>query len=225
MKSKGTVLSLYDYSGVMVEPWLEAGYSAMIVDIKHPSGFSVNEERRLVKLGGDAREWKHVLMLNLENVKFVFGFPPCTDLASSGARWWKRKREENPRFQEEAMELVYLVRNIAKWHRVPYMIENPVGRISTLWRPPNHYFHPWEYCGYCEDDTYSKKTGLWTSEDFVMPSPNLMPGFTMDMVDERIYRAPDMKGRKERRSKTPAGFAYAVWLVNDPNNYGENNDS
>jgi 2-keto-3-deoxy-L-rhamnonate aldolase RhmA len=32
------VLSLCDRTGVMVEPWAEAGYKCVIVDIQHPPG-------------------------------------------------------------------------------------------------------------------------------------------------------------------------------------------
>ena len=31
----GIVVSLFDYSGVMVEPWLDAGYECYIFDLQH----------------------------------------------------------------------------------------------------------------------------------------------------------------------------------------------
>ena len=33
---RGTAVSLFDYTGVMLEPWLEAGYECHIFDIQHP---------------------------------------------------------------------------------------------------------------------------------------------------------------------------------------------
>lgn len=57
--------------------------------------------------------------------------PPCTDLASSGARWWKAK---GPARRDAALGFVQ-----ALWAvdcpRVA--LENPVGRLSTLWLPPH----------------------------------------------------------------------------------------
>lgn len=35
-KNKPIVISLFDCSGVMVEPWLDAGCECFIVDIQHP---------------------------------------------------------------------------------------------------------------------------------------------------------------------------------------------
>lgn len=45
------VLSLFDYSGVMVKPWLEAGYECIIVDLQHPPGWTI--EGNLKKVGCD----------------------------------------------------------------------------------------------------------------------------------------------------------------------------
>lgn len=37
------ILSLCDYTGNAVKPWIEAGYPGMIVDIKHPKGYTTIE--------------------------------------------------------------------------------------------------------------------------------------------------------------------------------------
>ena len=37
------------------------------------------------------------------NVDVVLAFPPCTDLCMAGARWWKKKREQRPNFQKDAV--------------------------------------------------------------------------------------------------------------------------
>ncbi|EMA4569156.1 dcm methylase, partial [Klebsiella pneumoniae] len=34
--SKGTIIGLCDITGVMAEPWVEAGYRAVLVDPQHP---------------------------------------------------------------------------------------------------------------------------------------------------------------------------------------------
>lgn len=65
-------------------------------------------------------------------------FPPCTHLASSGARWFKEKGG----LQEEALNLVRRVMacKIPRW-----AIENPVGVISSRIRKPTQYIQPWQF--------------------------------------------------------------------------------
>ncbi|MHB1065706.1 MAG: hypothetical protein ACYC1Z_14665, partial [Georgenia sp.] len=79
----------------------------------------------------------------------VFAFPPCTDLAISGARDFRRK---GMRRLIDAMELVESCRLLCEFSGAPWMIENPVGRLSTLWRKPDHLFDPCDY-----GDPYTKR--------------------------------------------------------------------
>lgn len=37
---KDVVLSMFDLTGNMVKPWVEAGYTAVIVDMQHPHGMN-----------------------------------------------------------------------------------------------------------------------------------------------------------------------------------------
>jgi hypothetical protein len=90
------------------------------------------------------------------------------------------------------------------------MIENPVSTLSTYWRKPDYAFHPYEYDGYTEqDEAYSKKTCLWTSNDSVMP--DTAPA---EEYDDRIHKMAPSADRAERRSMTPQGFANAVFRAN-----------
>ncbi len=85
MADRGIVLSLCDRTGVMVEPWLAAGYSAVIVDLQHRH--NVTREAGsgwLEVIGADVRTWGPQLWMKFAA---VFAFPPCTHLAGSGARW------------------------------------------------------------------------------------------------------------------------------------------
>ncbi len=79
------VLSLCDFTGVMVQPWIDAGHEATIVDLQHTSG----REGRLTRRNEDVRET--LLPGAAVGYDIVFAFPPCTDLANSGARWFKDK--------------------------------------------------------------------------------------------------------------------------------------
>jgi hypothetical protein len=210
MKDSPVMLSLYDRSGIMAEPWVLGGYNAYIVDIKHPPG-ATRSDNGIVRIGADIRQVKWRL-LRIRNVQFVAAFPPCTDLAVSGARHFAKKRARNPYFQEEAMELLYIAAWIGITLGVPWMIENPVSVASTLWRKPDHYFHPWQYAGLAIRDNYTKKTGLWTGGGFVMPKPVYDPHVPIDKG--RIHWMSPSPERNRIRSLTPRGFAKAVYLVN-----------
>lgn len=76
----------------------------------------------------------------LENACFAAFFPPCTDLAVSGARWFAKKEKENPGTRKRAMSLVYWSDEFGQKLKCPYFIENPVSVISTEWRHPNFIF-------------------------------------------------------------------------------------
>lgn len=79
------IISLFDYTGHMVAPWLDAGYTCYCVDLLHPPGEI--REGRLIRVGADVRDW----LPPFARVKMLFAFPPCTHVAVSGARWFKDK--------------------------------------------------------------------------------------------------------------------------------------
>ena len=98
---KDIVISLFDYTGNMVKPWVENGYTAYIVDILHPreddkqNNFDFTQDDqsidlRIVKVYHDLiKPWE--CPVNKERIAFVSAFPPCDHLAISGAAWWKGK--------------------------------------------------------------------------------------------------------------------------------------
>ncbi len=198
------VLSLFDYSGNMVKPWAEDGYECYCADIKHEENYTEEIGDGVVHyVNADLREW---LPPN-EEYEIVFGFPPCTNLAVSGARWFKDKGLSG---LAEGIELVERAVDIAEWAGAPYLIENPVSTLSTYWREPDHIFHPYEYDNYTSDDNaYSKKTCLWTGNGFVMPDTDGVEDY-----DDRIHKMAPSEDRAEKRAMTPQGFANAVFQAN-----------
>lgn len=199
------VLSLCDVTGNMVRPWIEAGHTATIVDIQHTPGYT--REGRLTKVGMDIRDFHPI-----ESFDVVFAFPPCTHLASSGARWWAAK---GPEVLAEALDLVNACRRVIEATGSDrWMIENPVGRLSTYWRRPDHKFDPCDFGGYCPEgygDAYTKKTCLWTGPGFVMPSARRV----IPVEGSKMHRMGESKARANLRSATPMGFARAVCLYNE----------
>jgi len=232
MDKPKAVISLFDLTGEMVKPWADAGITCLLFDLQHDCD---SFYPHMVNTGGDASTWADDIAEVFEtfDVQMLFGFPPCTDLAVSGARHFAAKAEANPNYLTEAMALVYLVRDIGEAYGVPYMIENPVSRISSQWRKPNHTFNPCDYGGYLPEgdqspypaviparDAYTKKTCLWTGNGFVMPEKRGVEPERFQDKNGLNYSGAHWKlGGKSLRTKnirsaTPRGFAKAVFAAN-----------
>lgn len=198
--SMGIVLSLCDRTGVMVQPWLDAGYECWIVDKQHPNGAS--RDGRLSKIGADIRTWSpwdHGIVPNI-----IFAFPPCTHFANSGNRF---KAGKGLARLIDGLQLVEACRAICEASGAPWMLENPVGSLSTYWRKPDWTFQPWNYM-----DKESKRTCLWTGGGFAMPPFECL--IRPDDVKETCWKMPPSAERADLRSVTPAGFSRAVFEAN-----------
>lgn len=181
----------------MVQPWADAGYECLCLDLQH----SIRRDH--VK-GSITYRWadiRSVTPADLPKPEIIFAFPPCTNLSVSGARDFKRK---GLRGLIDALEVVEACRRLCEWFDCPWMLENPVSRLSSCWRQPDHAFHPWEF-----GDLWTKKTCLWTGGGFVMPTPqhNEPPEGTT----AKIHLMTPGPKRANLRSETPAGFARAVF--------------
>ena len=233
------VISLYDYTGEAVRPRAEAGYDCFCYDIQHrhwqwnhPDAIEQVGQGSITYLKADLHDPKvmdEIYDDHKGEAFFLMAFPVCTDLAVSGAAHFAKKRAKNPRFQDEATEYAKMCADLAQRFGCPYMIENPVSRLATLWRKPNYSFHPFEYGCYIPleeaehprwpeyippRDAYSKKTCLWTSDDFVMPEK--CPVECESFGASRQHRKLGGKSQKTKniRSATPRGFARAVFEAN-----------
>lgn len=204
---KDIVLCLYDLTGNMARPWIEAGYTAVTVDLQHPAG--VTEEGPIAKIGTDLRNGWLPPREMVERIAFVAAFPPCDHLAVSGARWFKGK---GLRKLALSIDLFATAAELCEWIGAPYLIENPVSTISTYWRKPDAVFHPHHFTLLEPDDNYTKQTCLWTGGGFVMPES--CRDFTLGSPDDRIHKAPPSADRANLRSATPMGFARAVFEAN-----------
>ena len=249
---KNHVISLYDYTGEALRPWAEAGYQCFAYDIQHkpsPLGQLEPSDFESFEGGGNifnihADLYDNITLLEIvarHNNKAVFmsAFPPCTDLSSAGARWWKDKEKKDPHFQQTATDHVMECSLVGCSLHVPFYIENPVGALSRLWRKANFIFNPHEYGGYLPTDdvhpewpdlipprdAYRKRTCLWTGSTFEMPETR-----SVDPRNVVCNRKDPKKGKnfspihartggkslktKNIRSATPRGFAKAVFLAN-----------
>lgn len=197
------ILSLCDRTGNMVRPWVEAGHTATLVDLQHDG--REPQAERVTRIGANVLTWRPAQAFDV-----VFAFPPCTDLAVSGALHFKRKGPERLKVALQVvlacMEII-IVSGASVW-----MVENPVSRLATYWRRPDFTFDPWEYGGYLTPagDRYSKLTCLWTSVAFRMP----MKRPVHPSEGSKMHRMSPGPERANLRSATPMGFAQAVYEAN-----------
>jgi hypothetical protein len=141
---------------------------------------------------------------------FAMAWTPCTNVAVSGARWFKTKGLKA--FADGALLFERSLR-IMDSLGCEYGNENPISVISTYYRKPDYIFHPWEYAGYLDDvqaDNTTKKTCLWTSSGFIMPEKRPAPAPHRN----DCWLAPPSDDRADIRSATPSGFARALFQAN-----------
>lgn len=125
----------------------------------------------------------------------IIAFPPCTHLASSGARWFKEKRADGR--QQKAINFFMMLANF-KCDKIA--IENPIGIMSTKWRKPDQIIHPWQF-GHGE----TKATCLW-----LKGVPKLKPTKIVEGRQQRIWKMSPSKDRSKLRSETYTGIAKAM---------------
>ncbi len=123
----------------------------------------------------------------------MIAHPPCTHLATSGARWFKQKQVE----QAQALDFV---RRLLDAPIPRIALENPRSVISSRICPASQTIQPWEF-GHGEQ----KATCLWLK--------NLAPLFPTNIVsgrEQRIHRLAPGPDRWRERSRTFQGIADAM---------------
>jgi len=125
----------------------------------------------------------------------VIAFPPCTDLAVSGARYFEQKRKDGR--QQKSIEFFMMFANCGCPKTA---IENPVGIMSGIYRKPDQIIQPWQF-GHGE----TKRTCLW-----LKGLPKLKPVDIVPGREQRIWKMPPGKDRAKTRSKTYPGIAKAM---------------
>jgi hypothetical protein len=157
-----TILSLCDFTGIWSQPYLDADYEVIRVDLEH---------------GDDVR----LLKLPAKPIHGIIAQPPCTVFAGSGNRW--------PRSNEQMAEGLSVVdaccRLILACRPAWWVLENPVGKLVHYLGPPRMTFNPNDY-----GDDYTKRTCLWGT--FAEPARTPVPalaGSKMHMTSPSPERA------------------------------------
>jgi hypothetical protein len=162
---------------------------------------------------GGHPEWhiqKNVIPLLDQKWDIIIAFPPCTHLATSGAKWFEQKRKDG-RQQQGINFFMHFVN--AKCNKIA--IENPVGIMSSLWRKPDQIIQPYQF-----GEPYAKKTCLWLKN-----LPLLIPTNIVEKGEQIKYASGkslpkwyadayklNPKERATLRSKTFVGIAKAMAL-------------
>jgi len=139
-----------------------------------------------------------------DNVYGILAAPPCTDFASSGARWWLEKDGNVALINIPDLQIVLACLDIIqKSNPVFWALENPVGRLVHYLGKPRLYFDPCDY-----GDPYTKKTCLWGRFNKPDRKPIKPAG------KNPIWNMPPSFERQMKRSITPLGFARAFYEAN-----------
>ena len=145
----------------------------------------------------------------------MIAFPPCTDLAVSGAMHFERKIADGS--QAKSIQFFMDVIN-ADVERIA--VENPIGIMSKLYRKPNQIIQPYQF-----GDKAQKSTCLWLKN-----LPNLQPTNIVDKGEffewtdkktgkikkqplwyyEALLKSKSPEERRTLRSKTFQGIADAM---------------
>jgi len=223
---KPVAVFLFDYTGIMAEPWRKAGYECYIVDRQHKAGtHEVPERPGLFKVGADIRFGWLCKPSLAKRVRFLGSFPECTNVAVSGAAHFKKK---GPRALALSLDLFGTCQELGRSIGCPYFIENPISTFSTYCGKPDYMFDPYEYGGYIDPteavhptypdniadrDGYTKKTCLWTGGGFIMPDKRPVPHQSGNSLQHTKLGGKSLK-TKNIRSATPRGFAEAIFRAN-----------
>lgn len=163
------ILVACEYSGAVRDAFIAMGHDAVSCDLLPTETPGPHYQGSVLDILDDG--WD-----------MMIAFPPCTHLATSGARWFKEKREDGRQQQGIDFFMALATANIEK-----IAIENPIGIMSTQWRKPDQIVQPYEY-----GHDASKATCLW-----LKGLPSLVP---TEHVEPRI-----VDGKKRWANQTNSG--------------------
>ena len=182
----------------------ERGHEAYSCDIQEPSGghpewHILGDALNAVERGNVTTMDGHIH--DVGQWDLLIAHPPCTDLAVSGARWFREKQKDG---RQQRSIVFFMQLALANCPRVA--VENPIGIMSSAWRRPDQIIHPWQF-GHPEE----KSTCLWLK--------GLPPLQETENVREYMMTLPKKErnkmwwlgsGHAKERSKTFPGIARAM---------------
>ena len=183
------ILIACEYSGTVRQAFARLGHYALscdLLDTEIPGNHYKGDVFDIINDGWD----------------MMIAHPPCTDLAVSGAAWFKEKQADGRQQRSIEFFMRFTEANIPK-----IAIENPIGIMSRLYRKPDQIIQPYMF-GHKEQ----KATCLWlkglpklTETNNVKEEMMLLP----KRERERLHYLPPSPDRWKIRSKTYEGIANA----------------
>lgn len=131
------ILIACEFSGVVRDAFIRHGHKAVSCDL-------LETETPGPHIVGDV--FDHLD----DGWDMMIFFWPCTNMAVSGARWFREKRDA------QARDVVAFTR-LATYPHIPRIAgENPIGVLSTKFRKPDQIIQPWQF-----GHPQTKATCLW----------------------------------------------------------------
>lgn len=189
-------------SGVVRDAFRKLGHDAWSCDILPCSGDPTYHLQMDVFEAIKLKQWDLAIF-----------HPPCTYLTTTGNKWMKPEfKERFPEREQQRKDAIKFFIDLYNVDIPMIAIENPVGVMSSEFRKPDQYVHPY-YFG----DPHSKKTGLWLKNlPLLVPTNIVEPQFYIykNGGKDPIWHVETMKlppdERSRVRSKTFQGFADAM---------------
>lgn len=230
-RSKINVLIACEESQRVCNEFRKLGFNAYSCDIidcsgGHPEWHFKQDVLEVIKNKGGILQTGEKIKIE-GNWDLMIAHPPCTYLASSGAKWYYHpndkelpieERRPHPKFPNRAKDReeganFFLALANADVKRIA--VENPVGIMSTRFRKPDQIVQPYFF-----GDSATKSTCLWLKnlpkleptnmvskgEFVVLSSGKKLPKWYSDA----LTTAKTTAERRTLRSKTFPGFAKAM---------------
>ncbi len=118
--------------------------------------------------------------------------PPCTHLASSGARWFKQKQADGR--QQQGIDFFMALVN-APIERIA--VENPIGVMSRVYRKPDQIIQPYWF-----GDSVQKATCLWL-KNLPLLRPTKIVDRGLIYVDPRGHKHGGAFTMRAKRAYSP----------------------
>lgn len=184
------VLVACEYSGVVRDAFVRGGHDAMSCDLLPTDVPGAHYQ-------GDLRDVIHAQW------DLMIAHPPCTDIAVSGAAWFRDKRLDGRQAKGVSFFMELMKSDIPM-----IAVENPVCIMSSLYRKPDQIIQPWMF-GHKE----TKATCLWLKGLRPLVATYNVRAETMALPERermRIHYLPPSEDRWKERSKTFQGIADAM---------------
>lgn len=205
------VLSLFDYTGTWSQPWADAGYEVITVDVKDCD----RDCHLAVDLSSQAwfdevQEW--ILEIGIE-VDVILAACPCTAFTVAGNRHYRplngEPTAEKQATLDQCIQLVHDTLAVIEFCQpLCWAIENPVGVIGQHIPELGSPWY-WQPCDF--GHPYTKKTGLWGAFNRDLPTTPVEPTEGSKMWSKY---GGSSEATKTARSETPTGFAQAFYTAN-----------